>query len=759
MLYRTGDLGRWRADGTLSHLGRTDFQVKIRGYRIELGEIEVALARHPAIAQATVVAGPGPGGEQRLIAYVVARGDAPTAAALREHLKGALPDYMIPALFVPLPALPLTPNGKVDRRALPAPTDVEAGPAPSYAAPRSPAELVVAEVWRELLGVERLALADNFLDLGGHSLLIMQAIAKLEARTGKRVSPRAFIFQTLEQLAREFDAPAPAQPDHADASAARSRADPAHVAPAPAVVGAEVMIARRWWQLAAALTLVAWAALMLTVRRVAPADLGDDWQGWRQADTAQIARNFVEEEFAPLAAAHRLARRRPRLRRDRAPALSRRSWPRSPRHRGPRAHRAAGVAGVRRAACALMFAALARRFGDAAGYVGLLAALSMQGTVVASTTIQPDPLAFLAFTVGWLAFLDDLAAPSRRALATWILATALAGLVKPTTLELGLAQGAVVVFAHRAALRRPRLWLGWSRSSPSSSRTCSTRARSTLDHGNTFGVLSGGDSKLPTARALASFAPWRELARFGDRVGPRHARAAGRGVPRRAPPPRRRRDRARARRRGARWCSRSATPRATSARTTTCRTSSSARGWSPTPPRCWRAPRATARRRRGRRRAARRARPPLRRAPARASPSRSSAPSSRPWPRPARSSSCARAPPAATPSGTPSTTSRTRGCSTARAPRAGSCPTIAPARTEVADARAAARASTSTSRSTPSTPSSRPGSPPTPVGSTPRSPARSTPSTEPDYSSSAFSVSAIAMRAIARLAFDRSTTT
>ena len=211
-LYRTGDLGRWRADGTLSHLGRTDFQVKIRGYRIELGEIEVALARHPAIAQATVVAGPGPGGEQRLLAYVVARGDAPTAAALREHLKGALPDYMIPALFVPLPALPLTPNGKVDRRALPAPTDVEAGPAPSYAAPRSPAELVVAEVWRELLGVERLALADNFLDLGGHSLLIMQAIAKLEARTGKRVSPRAFIFQTLEQLAREFDAPAPRSP-------------------------------------------------------------------------------------------------------------------------------------------------------------------------------------------------------------------------------------------------------------------------------------------------------------------------------------------------------------------------------------------------------------------------------------------------------------------------------------------------------------------------------------------------------------------
>ncbi|MBK7077003.1 MAG: amino acid adenylation domain-containing protein [Myxococcales bacterium] len=213
-LYRTGDLARWRPDGTLQHLGRTDFQVKIRGYRIELGEIEVALARHPRVAQAAVVAGPGPGGEQRLLAYLVVHGGAaaPASAELREHLRQTLPDYMIPAVFVALPALPLTPNGKVDRRALPAPADA-AAPAPtSYAAPRSPAELLVAGVWRELLGVERIALADNFLDLGGHSLLIMQAVAKLEARTGKRVSPRAFIFQNLEQLAHEYDAHAAPTP-------------------------------------------------------------------------------------------------------------------------------------------------------------------------------------------------------------------------------------------------------------------------------------------------------------------------------------------------------------------------------------------------------------------------------------------------------------------------------------------------------------------------------------------------------------------
>jgi len=210
-LYRTGDLARWRADGTLQHLGRTDFQVKVRGYRIELGEIEVALARHAQVAEAVVVAQPGPGGEQRLVAYLVARGAAPTATVLREHLRASLPDYMVPAVFVPLERLPLTPNGKVDRRALPAPQAQAAGAGEpdaadsSSRAPRTRGEQVVATVWRELLGIERIAVTDNFLDLGGHSLLIMQAIAKLEARTGKRVSPRTFIFQTLEQIARDYD--------------------------------------------------------------------------------------------------------------------------------------------------------------------------------------------------------------------------------------------------------------------------------------------------------------------------------------------------------------------------------------------------------------------------------------------------------------------------------------------------------------------------------------------------------------------------
>ena len=119
---------------------------------------------------------------------------------------------MVPAVFVTLDKLPLTPNGKVDRRALPAPETSLAEPALDHRGPRTHAEQTVATVWRELLSVERISITDNFLDLGGHSLLIMQAIAKLEARTGKRTSPRAFIFQTLEQIAKEYDTRAPEPP-------------------------------------------------------------------------------------------------------------------------------------------------------------------------------------------------------------------------------------------------------------------------------------------------------------------------------------------------------------------------------------------------------------------------------------------------------------------------------------------------------------------------------------------------------------------
>ena len=272
------------------------------------------------------------------------------------------------------------------------------------------------------------------------------------------------------------------------------------------------MIARPW-QVAAYATLAAWAVLMLAVRRTDA--ITDDWQGWRQADTAQIARNLVDEEPDPL---------RPRIAwRGDGPGYVETELQLYPAIVAALATVTGDVVrpaqlvslGCVALACALVFAALARRFGDAAAYAGLLAALSMQGTIVASTTIQPDPLAFLAFTVAWLAFLADLAAPSRRALAAWITATAIAGLVKPTALEVGVAQFAVVALAHRAALRRPRLWLGWLAALAIVGAYLLYARTLYTTYGNTFGVLSGGDSKLPAASALAAVEPWRELARFG----------------------------------------------------------------------------------------------------------------------------------------------------------------------------------------------------------------------------------------------------
>jgi amino acid adenylation domain-containing protein len=187
--YRTGDLARWRANGDLEYLGRVDHQVKIRGHRIELGEIEAALAAHPEVAAAAAAArDDGTGGERRLVAYVVPRdGVAPEPAALREHLRARLPEYMLPAAWAVLAALPLTGNGKIDRKALP-PPDRTASPAASYEAPASGLERLVADLWQDLLGLERVGVHDNFFDLGGHSLLMAQVQSRLHERTGREVS-------------------------------------------------------------------------------------------------------------------------------------------------------------------------------------------------------------------------------------------------------------------------------------------------------------------------------------------------------------------------------------------------------------------------------------------------------------------------------------------------------------------------------------------------------------------------------------------
>ena len=198
-LYRTGDLARWLPDGTLEFRGRADFQVKVRGYRIELGEIEHALATHPGVRDAVVVAREAGPGDLRLVAYVVSD-EGVAAESLRAHVATTLPEYMVPAAYVVLGALPLTPSGKVDRRALPAPAG-EAYATQGYEAPVGEVEEALAELWAGLLGVERVGRWDNFFALGGHSLLAVTLIERMRQR-GLRADVRAlFTAPTLAALA------------------------------------------------------------------------------------------------------------------------------------------------------------------------------------------------------------------------------------------------------------------------------------------------------------------------------------------------------------------------------------------------------------------------------------------------------------------------------------------------------------------------------------------------------------------------------
>ena len=173
--YRTGDLARFLADGNIEYIGRNDFQVKIRGYRIELSEIELALAQHPDVREAVVLAKTN----ERLTAYVVLKEiSSATTKQLKDFLKERLPEYMLPTSFVVLDALPLTTTGKVDRNALP--TDqigVEANE--NYLAPRTALEQVLAGIFSEVLSLERVGVNDSFFDLGGHSLLATQVLSRV----------------------------------------------------------------------------------------------------------------------------------------------------------------------------------------------------------------------------------------------------------------------------------------------------------------------------------------------------------------------------------------------------------------------------------------------------------------------------------------------------------------------------------------------------------------------------------------------------
>jgi amino acid adenylation domain-containing protein len=228
-MYKTGDLGRWRADGNIEFCGRSDQQVKIRGYRVEPGEIEAGLSRHPQVREGVVAVREDELGEKRLVAYVTYSGEPPSADALRVHLKSFLPSHMIPAAFVSMQALPLTPNGKVDRNALPA-ADSSAYALKPFELPLGGTETALAGIWQDLLRLERVGRHDSFFELGGHSLLAVQATARISQ-----------MFQIDASLAEIFDSPSIAAMAEVVVSRQLAQFDPADVARVSAQVAASTV--------------------------------------------------------------------------------------------------------------------------------------------------------------------------------------------------------------------------------------------------------------------------------------------------------------------------------------------------------------------------------------------------------------------------------------------------------------------------------------------------------------------------------------
>jgi amino acid adenylation domain-containing protein len=205
--YRTGDMGRRLADGSIVFTGRKDLQVKIRGVRVEPGEVESALANLPGVRECVVVAAANGSNDRQLVAYVVPRhGESLVTSDLRSCLQEKLPDYMVPSAFVVLDELPLTSSGKLNRRGLPAPEISDRNAELTGAAPRTPTEKLLAEIWRDVLGVSRIGIHEDFFDLGGHSLLAVRLFAQIEKRFGRRW-PLATLFQfpTVAQFAATIE--------------------------------------------------------------------------------------------------------------------------------------------------------------------------------------------------------------------------------------------------------------------------------------------------------------------------------------------------------------------------------------------------------------------------------------------------------------------------------------------------------------------------------------------------------------------------
>ena len=225
-LYRTGDLARYRADGNIEFLGRVDEQVKIRGFRIEVGEVEAVLAQHAGVRESVVVAREDDRGSTRLVAYVVANNGDLQTAELRNYMEQRLPEYMLPSAIVRLEVFPLTPNGKLDRKALPAPDGAGCEADGPYVAPRSELERLIADVWREVLGVERVGVRDNFFNLGGHSLLLIRVNNRLrEALQMELPVVELFKYPTVSALAEHLSRSGGKAQPRAAARAGRSESE------------------------------------------------------------------------------------------------------------------------------------------------------------------------------------------------------------------------------------------------------------------------------------------------------------------------------------------------------------------------------------------------------------------------------------------------------------------------------------------------------------------------------------------------------
>jgi acyl carrier protein len=205
-LYKTGDLARYQADGTIELLGRADRQVNIRGFRVELNDVESVLLQHDSIQKCAVILRQTDSSDARLAAYLVTAADL-SNSLLRTFLRDRLPDYMVPVDYIFLDALPLTPAGKVDSRALPAPDNSRPDLEVAYVAPETPSETAVASIWMELLKLDNVGVHDDFFDLGGHSLLASTMLFRLREMTAIEVPLRVlFDAPSIAALANHIDA-------------------------------------------------------------------------------------------------------------------------------------------------------------------------------------------------------------------------------------------------------------------------------------------------------------------------------------------------------------------------------------------------------------------------------------------------------------------------------------------------------------------------------------------------------------------------